>query len=218
MPTTTSEPNLLGMRLAHRAMIADAARFATLTRDIAGGKTDCPASRAEAISVYLHLLCDSIHHHHSIEDEVLWPLLRTAADGAVDLRELEDDHAQLDPLLEEIRRDAQAFTRAAHGSADRLADRLRQLDALLTEHIADEENTVFPVITRYLTAEQWNRVEAAARDGAKMSFELPRMFGMCTPEEWASATAEGGIMLRLMLRVFRRGYRRRERAIAGTPR
>ncbi|MBL1075052.1 hemerythrin domain-containing protein [Nocardia sp. 2] len=213
MPIDTTTPDLLGMRLAHRAMISDTARFADLLRDIATGTTDCPPARADAIGDYLHLLCDSIHHHHTIEDQVLWPLLRGT--GAVDVRDLEDDHAQLDPLLDAIRVRTRAFVRGATESAAQLADHLSQLHAMLAEHIADEENTVFPVITRHLDAAQWSRVEAAARDGAKMSFELPRMFGMCTPEEWERATAEGGFLLKVLLRVFGRGFRKRERLITG---
>lgn len=210
MPTTT-EPDLLGMRLAHRAMIADTARFTDLTRDIAAGRADCPPRRAAAIAEYLLLLCDSIHHHHTIEDEVLWPLLRDT--GAVDVRELEDDHAQLDPVLDGVRAAARELAR--EGSAAALGDHLARLNALLTEHIADEEDTVFPVITAHLDAKQWSTVEAAARKGATMSFELPRMFGMCTPEEWERATAEGGLVLGLMLRWFGRAHRRREALIAG---
>ncbi|WP_459956064.1 hemerythrin domain-containing protein [Nocardia sp. IFM 10818] len=215
MPTKTTVPDLLGVRLAHRAMIADTARFAGLTRDIAVGNAECQPVRARAVTDYLLLLCDSIHHHHTIEDEVLWPLLRATAGDAVDVRELEDDHAQLDPLLDDIRSSARAFATARSGSAARLGGQLARLHTVLSEHIADEENTVFPVITTYLSAEQWSRVEAAARKGAKMSFELPRMFSHCTPDEWQRATADGGLSLRLMLSLFGRGFRKRERVIAG---
>ncbi|MEV0467550.1 hemerythrin domain-containing protein [Nocardia tengchongensis] len=211
MPTKTTEPDLLGMRLAHRAMIADTARFTQLTREITAGRADCAPARAAAITEYLSLLCDSIHHHHTIEDEVLWPLLRDT--GAVDVRELEDDHAELDPVLDSVRAAARDFARSGSGAA--LTDHLARLHALLTEHIADEEQTIFPVITAHLDQQQWSTVEAAARKGATMSFELPRMFGMCTPEEWERASAEGGFVLTLMLRWFGRAHRRRETLIAG---
>lgn len=213
MPTETTGPDLLGMRLAHRAMLADTQRLCELTRDIAAGRADCTPARAAAITDYLLLLCDSIHHHHTIEDEVLWPLLRGT--GAVDVRELEDDHAQLDPILDAVRTETREFARSATGSAAVLTGCLSRLHALLAEHIADEEKTVFPVITGHLDAKQWSTVEAAARKGAKMSFELPRMFAMCTPEEWERATAEGGLVLTLMLRWFGRSHRRREALIAG---
>ncbi|WP_433603089.1 hemerythrin domain-containing protein [Nocardia sp. CA-135953] len=215
MPIHTTAPDLLGMRLAHRAMLADTARLAGLTADIAAGHTACPPTRAAAVTEYLLLLCDSIHHHHDIEDTVLWPLLRDNADSTIDLRELEDDHAQLDPLLDGLRVTARAFARCAPESAAELTTGLGHLHTLLTEHIGDEEATIFPVITAQLSAEQWNRVEAAARRGARMSFELPRMFGMCTPEEWERASAEGGLILKLMLRWFGRAHRRRERLING---
>ncbi|WP_433634619.1 hypothetical protein [Nocardia sp. CA-120079] len=71
MPIRTTVPDLLGMRLAHRAMLADTARLPSLTADIAVGHTACPPTRAAAVTEYLLLLCDSIHHHHDIEDTVL---------------------------------------------------------------------------------------------------------------------------------------------------
>ena len=95
-------------------MLADTARLTSLTADITAGRAACPPTRAAAVTEYLLLLCDSIHDHHDIEDTVLWPLLRDTADGTIDLRELEDDHAQLDPLLDRLRATARAFARSAH--------------------------------------------------------------------------------------------------------
>lgn len=216
MSTLTSPaPDLLGIRLAHRAMIADLDRLAEVTRSITAGESDCPPRRARAITEYLLLLCDSIHHHHTVEDDVLWPLLASLPDASVDLAGLEDDHAQLDPALDRLRATCAEFTRSAAGSAAALAEQLGQLRDSLAEHIADEESAVFPVIEGHLTGEQWAQVEAAAQKGSKMSFELPRMAAECTPEEWLHITETGGVMLKILLAVFKSRHRRRERVIAG---
>ncbi len=215
MTDIRSTPNLLGMRLAHRAMLADTARFAALTGELAATRTPCPPRRVRAIADYLGLLCDSIHHHHRVEDEVLWPTLTAAAGDAVELRELTDDHAQLDPALAQIRTTCADLVARRPGAAADLAERLTRLHTVLDEHIADEERTVFPIITEYLTTAQWERVEAAARGGAVMSFELPRMVAVCAPTELAELRAEGGLPVRVMLTVFGIGYRRRERVLAG---
>ncbi|MEV0061918.1 hemerythrin domain-containing protein [Nocardia sp. NPDC050718] len=215
MTDIRSTPNLLGMRLAHRAMLADTARFAVLAGELAAIRTPCPPRRARAIAGYLDLLCDSIHHHHRVEDEVLWPTLTAAAGDAIELRELTDDHAQLDPALAEIRTLCADLVARRPGAAAALAERLTRLHTVLDEHIADEERTVFPVVTEYLTTAQWAEVEAAARKGAVMSFEVPRMAAVCTPAELAEVTGDGGWPLRVMLRVFGVRYRRRERVLAG---
>ncbi|GEM32897.1 hypothetical protein NN3_39040 [Nocardia neocaledoniensis NBRC 108232] len=206
-------PNLLGIRLAHRAMLADTARFATLARELAGGP--CPPRRARAVAGYLGLLCDSIHHHHRVEDEVLWPMLAAAAGDAVDLRELTDDHAQLDPMLAGIRAACADLVAGRAGAAAHLADRLTCLHTVLDEHITDEERTVFPIVTEYLSPARWGQVEAAARGGAVLRFELPRMMAVCTPAERAEVLREGGLPVRAMLSVFGVRHRRRERALAG---
>lgn len=214
MTDIRSTPNLLGMRLAHRAMLADTARFAVLAGELAAG-TPCAPRRARAVAEYLGLLCDSIHHHHRVEDEVLWPTLTAAAGDAVELRELTDDHAQLDPALAQIRTTCAELVARRPGAAADLAERLTRLHTVLDEHIADEERTVFPIVTEYVTTAQWERVEAAARGGAVMSFELPRMVAVCTRAELAEVMADGGLPLRVMLTVFGIGYRRRERVLAG---
>ncbi|MFE7718485.1 hemerythrin domain-containing protein [Nocardia rhizosphaerihabitans] len=143
-------------------MLADTARFAALAGELAAG-TPCAPRRARAVADYLGLLCDSIHHHHRIEDEVLWPTLTAAAGDAVDVRELTDDHAQLDPMLAEIRAACADLVARRPDAAGVLAERLTRLHTVLDEHIADEERTVFPIVAAYVTTAQWEKVEAAAR-------------------------------------------------------
>ncbi|MGW5570128.1 hemerythrin domain-containing protein [Nocardia thailandica] len=211
----TAVPDLLGISLAHRAMLADTAHLAAVAADIACGRSACGPRRAAAVAGYLRDLCASVHHHHRIEDTVLWPALAEAAGAAVDLRELSDDHAELDPLLAEVDTAAAGLVASGAAGAPALAEALRRLHDVLTEHIADEERTVFPAVRAHVHPDRWADVEAAARAGAKMRFELPRMAAVCTPEEWARATGGGGLPLRVMLAVFGVGHRRRRRAIAG---
>ncbi|WP_312028858.1 hemerythrin domain-containing protein [Gordonia paraffinivorans] len=44
-----------------------------------GAGEACGARRRRAIADYLGLLCDSIHHHHTVEDDVVWPILESSA-------------------------------------------------------------------------------------------------------------------------------------------
>lgn len=212
MTETTFTPDLLGIQLNHRAMIADAQRLATITADIAAGRRTCDRKRADAITAYLGQLCESVHHHHHIEDTVLWPTLIAAAGDAVDLRELSDDHDQLDPLLAAVRA---GCAELRIGNAEPLAVAMARLHEVLAEHIADEERTIFPIITGYVAPQAWDKVETAARKGSKTSFDLPRMAAVATPDELARVIADGGLPLRVMLTVFSAGLRRRERVIAG---
>ncbi|WP_040706268.1 hemerythrin domain-containing protein [Nocardia takedensis] len=212
-----ARPDVTMMRIAHRAMIHDAARFAALTAQVAAG-APCPPARAAAIAEYLNLLCDSIHHHHTVEDEHMWPILLAAAGLAIVVDELEDDHVQLDALLHTLRERANALG-APHADpasvAAALTETLDALAALLREHIAEEERVVFPVVDRYVRVTDWARVEKAAKKGGKLSFEAPRIARHADDVERARLLAEAGPVIRALLGLMTRRFDKREARIAG---
>nr|WP_221382294.1 hemerythrin domain-containing protein [Actinoplanes polyasparticus] len=205
-----------GLLLAHRAMLRDLDRLAELTDRLTAARTG--RKRATATAGYLTDFCDSIHHHHSAEDEVLWPVLERSAGAHVDLTELTDDHAVLDPKLARIRAGAAALA-ATHVVPAELAADLADLRDTLREHIADEERTIVPLIRQYVSDDEWNRVETAIRKrGAKMSFEVPRILAVSTDDELAETRREGGIPVALMIRLLPLPFKRRESLVFGDSR
>jgi hemerythrin-like domain-containing protein len=205
-----------GLLLAHRAMLRDLDRLGELTARLAGRRAVVDRKRAAAIADYLDDLCDSIHHHHSAEDDVLWPVLERCAGAHVDLTELTDDHAVLEPKLQRVRAGAAALRTAGQVSAALAAD-MADLRDTLHEHIGDEEKTVVPLIKRYVSDADWNAVEAAIRKrGAKMSFEAPRVLAVATDDEMAGIRAEGGLPVAVLLKLLPPAFRRRERRVFGT--
>ncbi|GIH76105.1 hemerythrin domain-containing protein [Planobispora longispora] len=207
-------PDLLGLTIAHRAMRGDARRMAVLATELAASGRRVGPARATAISEDVAKLCKSIHHHHTTEDQVLWPVIERSAGAEVDLRDLSDDHSALDPLLAEISGHAARFA-ATRDAAD-LAAALTRLADLLDEHIAEEERLIFPVITRYVSAADWKTVEDAARRGSDIRFDLPRVERYARPEELARLHKAAGPVLTLLLALVRPGYRRRQRLIFGS--
>ncbi|MEV0155528.1 hemerythrin domain-containing protein [Micromonospora sp. NPDC050686] len=222
---TETEPNLVGFRINHRTMRADTRRLADLADRVAAGQITYDLRRAKALRTYVRLLCDGIHHHHRMEDEVLWPVLERSAAAEIDLRELSDDHASLDPVLDEARAavDELAAVLAAgspaegraRAAAGRLAAVLAQLRDVLDEHIEEEERLIFPVIQRYVSAADWDAVERAVRKGGALRFELPRIERYARPDELAELKRMAGPVLRLMLAALRPGFRRREARVFG---
>ena len=205
----------IGLLLAHRAMLRDLDRLGELTGRLAAHRTVVDRRRAAAIAGYLDDLCDSIHHHHSAEDEVLWPVLERSAGAHVDLTELTDDHAVLEPKLARVRSGAASLRTGGVVTAALAAD-LADLRDTLHEHIGDEERTIVPLIKRYVSDADWNAVEAAIRKrGAKMSFEAPRVLAVATDEEMAGIRAEGGLPVAVLLKVLPPAFRRRERRVFG---
>jgi iron-sulfur cluster repair protein YtfE (RIC family) len=220
MSTRTETPDLLGIRMAHRMMRRDARRLTEAAERIAAGET-CSPQRAAALTRWVAMVCDEVHHHHTVEDEALLPLLATRAGADADLAELGDDHRALDPLLDDIRAGAAALAAATTPAGRRtaaagLGRALARVRDELDEHIEDEERSMFPMIEKYLTVAEWDEVEKRARDGGTpMSFMLPRAMDVLDGAERAQLVRGGGVVLKLLLPLVRPGYRRRELLVFG---
>lgn len=237
MPTTASqvrtvaprrsgdpEPDLSGIAVAHRAMLADLRRLTDLAIAVRDRDVICSPGRARVISRYVELLCDSIHHHHITEDTVLWPAIQAGAGSHCalgelsELGELSDDHAALDPRVEQLRARA-ASLRLSMGDrhvASLMVIELAELSALLTEHVEDEERDVFPLITQHVSVADWTTAEATARKGSRLWFDGPRALAVMTDDERAQLAEHAGIWRRLMLAVVGLRHRRLDRAVFGT--
>ena len=202
------DPDVRGLAVAHQAILTDVGRLADAVAAIRDGQ-HCSAGRARAIARYTELMCDSIHHHHTVEDEVLWPVIDASAGHMIDLTELTEDHAALDPRLDVIRRRANAFrvTEGDHRTATLLAAELSNLRALLTEHIAEEERDIFPVIRGYLSVASWQAVEETAQRTGRLSFDVPRMMAIMSDDERAEMLGRLSPVMRMVMRVVTRRYR-----------
>ncbi|WP_214325191.1 hemerythrin domain-containing protein [Nonomuraea sediminis] len=207
-------PNLLGIRIMHRAMRADARRLALLVEELAAGRQQADQERLRAIAEFATRLCAGIHHHHRAEDEALWPVLARSAGPEVDLDGLTEDHEALDPLLEEIT-DVAARLQSDTGAPASLAKSCAALADLLDEHIEEEERLLFPVILRYVSESDWQQVENAARKGGDIRFDLPRIAQYAHEDELAELRRAAGPVLMLLLRLLNRGHLRRQRLIFG---
>lgn len=206
-------PDLTGIRIIHRAMRADLHRLRDLAEDLQAGRQRAASARAAAIAGFTERICAAIHHHHTREDEVVWPLIRRSAGTAVDLTDLSDDHAELDPLLDRVRTAARAFATGRGGAAE-LADALRTLAELLDEHIEEEERRIFPVIEGYVSAADWKAMEKSL-GGGDPRFELAWVDQYAAPEELAHIRKVAGPVLSLLLTLLRPGHRRHRRLVFG---
>lgn len=209
--------NLLGMTLAHRAMLADLSRLTALAEAVRDRTVRCTPGRARAFARYVELLCESIRHHHAAEDVMLWPVIRAAVGDQVDLRALSGDHAALAPRLDQLQARAAAFRlwRGSPQIAGLMAVELGELSAQLSEHIRVEESEVFPLISAHVRATDWATVEADARAGRRMSFDTPRELAVLTDEERATEACRWGIAMRVLHMVMALGHRKLDRAVFG---
>ncbi|MEV5508807.1 hemerythrin domain-containing protein [Streptomyces orinoci] len=99
-----------------------------------------------------------LHVHHTVEDAALWPRVERAtvgrpADRAL-LAEMEAEHARLNPLLEAV--DA-AMTQQIRD----LPEKVRELAAVLGDHMRHEEDSALPLIQEVLTPKDWDAFRGA---------------------------------------------------------
>ncbi|AXE25107.1 hypothetical protein C0216_18095 [Streptomyces globosus] len=158
-------PDLTGLRLAHRAILADADRLAGLLADLAAGARPVSPERAAAIAAYLRRYHGAVRAHHRGEAEILWPLvLDAAADpaGAIaDIVRFVDDHRALEALQTAADAAADGFAAdPAHGAPELAALLARRRD-LLADHIRAGEEHLLPVITARIPAAACAAAEAA---------------------------------------------------------
>jgi hypothetical protein len=206
MTTTSMQPDLGGFLMAHRAFRAEFGRLAAVAR----APRDAAHERLidDQIDLVMHLL----HHHHTTEDEVIWPtLLARVPAASTALDRLEAQHEEMDPLFTAIV--------DRHRPLPGRADHLEALHEVLNAHLDEEERTAVPLIVEHMTADEW---EAIGKDVQKSldRRRLPTVFGwlgsVLTREERAAAQRELPVVVRVLFRlVWGPAYERRFAALYG---
>ena len=190
-----------------------------VVRGVAAGDVQ----RAKEVSDHLEYVGRCLHHHHTAEDELAWPILlaRVPDELAPIVTLMESQHERVDALLDDVttlrtswRVSADAATRG------RLADTLDTLYAHLAEHLDAEEDRLLPIAARTLTDEEWHAIGDRARRQTPRS-ELFLTFGMFQhdgdPEVLARMLAKAPAPVRrLVPRLARRAFRKHALRIHGT--
>jgi hemerythrin-like domain-containing protein len=147
--------------------------------------------RASQLSAHWAFVNDQLHHHHLVEDQSLWPLVRPKLSGKDDalgvLTQMEEQHVILLPKCEEI--GAGFSSMAEEPSDDKGAEVASNLDALATllaTHLDDEEMHCFPVIDQALTLEEFQSFGKATAKAVGMRGSarfFPWIFDGASPVE-----------------------------------
>ncbi|EWT00262.1 hypothetical protein N865_12990 [Intrasporangium oryzae NRRL B-24470] len=151
------------MLIVHSLFRRELRLAGSLVRGVQPGDTRSAQVAGDHLALVEHVL----HHHHTTEDELLWPLLteRVADELHPVVGLMESQHTRVDRLLEEIAQArpvwAAAPTRAA---GEALADRYDELYAGLVEHLDAEETRVLPLVSRCITPAEWARLSKAGQD------------------------------------------------------
>ncbi|MBU2662284.1 hemerythrin domain-containing protein [Actinoplanes bogorensis] len=144
------------MIVVHRVFRREFRILPALVRAVTPGDTD----RAEVLGQHLANIALGLHHHHSAEDELVWPLLlERAAMHAGLIHRMEAQHERLHEPLARIDEILPRWrSRASAADRDELADVIAQAAVALDEHLADEEREILPLIEEHLTPAEWKAV------------------------------------------------------------
>jgi iron-sulfur cluster repair protein YtfE (RIC family) len=154
--STTERTDTWDMIVVHRVFRREFRLAPTLIRAVTPGDT----ARAEVLAEHFTNVCTGLHHHHTGEDELVWPLMLERASMHADLiNRMEAQHerlheplARIDVLMPRWR------ARALAADRDELADLFAQASVALDEHLGDEEREMLPLIERHLTPAEWKAV------------------------------------------------------------
>ncbi len=208
--------DLNGMYMAHHAFRRDLVRFAAAARQT-------PVEEADvwrALAVRWEQFSGILHHHHTTEDDVLWPQLLDVVDatgdteGRATLEAMEAEHELIDPLLAACAAGFAAMAQAPDAATrDRLADIAESASDTLSEHMRHEETDALPLVQELLSAEGWARVEKAAGSGkgaTDLMFLVPWVADGLSREQLETAYRSMGQAFRVALALTRGRYQRRE--------
>jgi hemerythrin-like domain-containing protein len=180
--------------------------------------------RAATVATHLDLIDRFLHHHHTIEDDMLWPKLleRVPAEIAPIVELMESQHETVAALLGRTVELRAAWRKDADAArAAELAESYTRLHAALVEHLDAEESHVMPLVEQCITRREWAKIGKAAQRGTPLK-DGPRMLGMLAYDGDPQVMHEmlGAVPAPLRgfaLNAGRRAYAKHAYRVYGTP-
>jgi hemerythrin-like domain-containing protein len=204
----TTAPRTEEMAVIHRIFRRGFPMVADLVRRIPPGAT----ARAEAIAGHLDFLLNGLLHHHTGEDEIIWPRLLERAEPQAELiNRMEKQHQVVAERSADVRTALTAWRQtAAYG--EELAAALDEFTDALVEHLDEEEANLVPLMRAHITADEWRQLGQEAFEkftNAEKLIATGTLEEVATPEEAEWFTGDLPVPIKLMWRfVGRRRYQR----------
>lgn len=215
---TTDRPWVHEMVIVHRAFRREFRLLPPLLRAVPDGNR----ARAGVLAGALRLVLGGLHHHHTGEDDILWPaLLERAAPSTGLVETMQSQHARVEQLIDQLGPLLAAWESApTRGGGAVLADVVDRLADALCEHLDLEEREILPLVLRHVSVEEWNSLGEHGLEEMDQA-SLPIIFGAileeCTPAERRAMLAKHPLPVRLLLRtVGAVQYRRYVRRVRGS--
>ncbi len=205
--------------LIHEAFRRDLTRLAAAVRD-----PDVSTVRATQLAGHWEFIKDQLHHHHQVEDDSLWPLVRPKLSGRDEqlavLEQMEAQHASLEPYSKDVDEGFTSFARSGgQPFGEELARKIIEMQSHLGTHLDDEEQRCFPVIDEALSEEEFETFGKATAKAVGMRGSarfFPWIFDGAQPVERQAVLSMPPPPVRLLCRfIWEPRYTRRAAALWG---
>ena len=201
------------MRIVHDALRRDLARANEALTELGSARSD----QRRAIGAHLTWMMRFLHAHHASEDDGLYPLVRERGGAAADVRVVLDrmsrGHDAVSTAIAQVETAAAALV--ADGSDDAAPRTVVALDALggvLLPHLQEEEADAMPIVSRLVTAAEWQAIEKEhnldPKSMSELGFEGHWLIDGSSDADRATVL---GLVPRLPRFVLLHGYARRYR-------
>ena len=126
----------------------------------AGGRAD----RVEVIGSYYENVLEFLHVHHAGEDELIYPILEErCVDKKAVLERIDAQHRLLDDPMDEARTAIAAWRAAPSVEGARaVVSLIGTIDETLRPHLGEEETTVLPIASAWISQEEWEQLPGHA--------------------------------------------------------
>ncbi|NIK56785.1 hemerythrin domain-containing protein [Kribbella shirazensis] len=208
------------MKVAHSSFRRELGLSPAAVRGVRAGDQRRTTTVADHVDLFLSLL----HHHHTIEDDLLWSALltRVPQELAPLVHVMESQHEQVADHLHLAHQALDRWRRTASGAdGEMLAELLAELCTALFEHLHAEETHLLPIMVQHLTAAEWEEFTDQGMSSIPKRMMLLG-FGMMLYEGDPDVIALElrklpAPLRRLLPPLGRRAYRRYARRLHGTP-
>jgi hemerythrin-like domain-containing protein len=179
-------PDTHDMFVVHRVFRREVALMPRLIRNVRPGDT----TRAAVVADHHRGYALGLHHHHTGEDQLIWPLLLARVDLEAELvLRMEQQHERVAAGLDEVAALLPEWERTADpATGEAIAEALESHQAALLEHLHDEETHLLPLIEEHLTVAEYGKLNerfAAETPKDKLLLFLGALLEEATPEEAA---------------------------------
>jgi hypothetical protein len=183
---------------------------------IVRGVAAADVARADLVADRLDELVAALHEHHTTEDEMVWPKLRSRTHVDTGLvATMERQHAEVAGLLARAHDGLSSWRRTADPvERDALAALLDDVSSALDAHLAQEEREILPLVEQHFSVAEWVAVGErgmASIPKNRLLVFLGYILEETSPEERRRFLAEVPLPGRIAYRLVGERKWRRER-------